>query len=68
MKVVISIYKTNADGSNSLYMVSGDSNCFCDDWGIPLGHIRHYGWKHETPDPDKLSQALALIWESTKQT
>ncbi len=56
MKIVISIYKTNPDGSNSLYMVSqAMGNCPCFD---------HYGWKHEYPDEDKLKEALNLIWEA----
>ena len=57
MKIVIQIYKTNPDGSNSLYTMSqGEHNL----------ESKHYGWKHEFPDEDKLKRAIDIIWEAVK--
>ena len=66
MKIVISIYKTNPDSSNGLYTVSHNKA----NANFEIGSIefKHYGWKHEFPDEDKLKQAIELIFESVKQT
>ncbi len=69
MKVIISIYKTNADGSNGLYMVSQyEHGKGGNDPLRSKPHLNHYGWKHELPEISKLEEALGLIFEATKQT
>ena len=65
MKIVISIYKTNPDDSNSLYTMSDDMG-IAPNWLRHEPYFKHYGWKHEFPDEDKLKEALNIIWEATK--
>lgn len=66
MKIVLQIWRTNPDNSNSLYTVTQQPFYKSKDLDDPV--FKHYGWKHELPDEALLKDALELVWESVKQT